>query len=463
MLMSLAELTTEQLAATLPAGTFAAAMDYLLDGRVTARVRRGERIYAHVRGYSDTYRAAFGGGETLTGACECGRAQPCRHAAAVALAWAAERDSFLDLDRLLAGLTGPQVEAALAYVVDRCLGPEGVDSALALLELSSDDGDRDPLNLEPFLGAVRHLALSPVPARPAMVAELRARAGRLATRQGRTAGVRALAALLAEVARAASEPMPAADGVLTAELRAAAADLAALLKPGGLDEAALRPALLDLGVAVMAAPPGLVPDLLHAGALLGAAAAEYLIQRMRAAVALACAEAAADGPTAVCAKGKGDEGAFSATLARERASGLASALVDFLLAQGRDDDAVAFARAEALGPVGPQPLVAALAGAGRWDEAIAQARAALVAADGAAVRAWRRTLADLYRLAGRPAEALPYLAANYNERPDAELYRELRELACACGVWPELRAQAVSRLRAAPSRHGSPAGRHEEP
>lgn len=460
MLMSLAELTTEQLAATLPAGTFAAAMDYLLDGRVTARVRRGERIYAHVRGYSDTYRAAFGGGETLTGACECGRAQPCRHAAAVALAWAAERDSFLDLDRLLAGLTGPQVEAALAYVVDRCLGPEGVDSALALLELSSDDGDRDPLNLEAFLSAVRHLALSPVPARAAMVAELRARAGRLATRQGRTAGVRALAALLAEVARAASEPMPAADGVLTAELRAAAADLAALLKPVGLDEAALRPALLDLGVAVMAAPPGLVPDLLHAGALLGAAAAEYLIQRMRAAVALACAEAAADGRVA---DGQSADGRTPALLARERASGLASALVDLLLAQGRDDDAVAFARAEALGPVGPQPLVAALAGAGRWDEAIAQARAALVAADGAVVRAWRRTLADLYRLAGRPAEALPYLAANYNERPDAELYRELRELACACGVWPELRAQAVSRLRAAPSRHGSPAGRHEEP
>lgn len=461
--MALSELTTERLAALLPTGTFAAAMDYLIDGRVAARVRRGDRIYAHVRGYSDTYRAAFGAGEPLTGACECGRAQPCRHAAAVALAWAAERDSFLDLDRLLAQLAGPQAEAALSYVVDRCLGPAGVDSSLALLELSSADGDRDPLNLEAFFGAVRRLALSTAPARAAVVRELRVRAGRLATRQGRTAGVRALAALLAEATRAGGDLVFAADRALIDELRAAAADLAALLKPGGLAGAALRPAWLDLGAAVTAAPPGLLPDLLHAGALLGATAAEYFIQRTRAALALACAEAAAAGPAAACAKGESDDGALSAALASERARGLAAALVEFLLAQGRDDDAVAFARAEARGPVGPQPLIAALVGAGRWDEAIGQAQAALAAADSAAVRTWRRTLADLYRLAGRPAEALPYLAANYEERPDAELYRELRELAGACGVWPELRAEAISRLRAAAPRQSSPAGRRAEP
>lgn len=430
--MALADLTTEQLVAALPSTTFATAMDYLIDGRVTARVRRGEWLYAHVRGHSDTYRAAFGGGETLTGACECGRTQPCRHAAAVALAWAAERDSFLDLDRLLAQLTGPQVEAALAYVVDRCLGPAGVDSALALLELSSDAGDRDPLSLEAYLGAVRRLALCPAPARAAAVSELRARAGRLATRQGRTAGARALAALLAETARAAGDAMPTADRALADELRAAAADLAALLKPGGLDGAALRPALVDLGAAVMAAPPGVLSDLLHAGALLGPAAAEYLVQRTRAALALACAEAAADGQT-------------PAALAGERARGRASVLVEFLLAEGRDDDAVAFARAEARGPVGPRPLIEALTGAGRWDEAIAEARAALLAADGDAVRAWRRTLADLYRLAGRLEEALPYLAANYEEAPDAELYRELRAVAEETGAWPELRAELERR------------------
>lgn len=461
--MPLAELTAERIASLLPAGAFAAAMDYLLDGRVTARVRRGERIYAHVRGYSDAYRVAFDG-EALSGACECGRAQPCRHAAAVALAWAAERDSFLDLDRLLAQLTGSDAEAALAYVVDRCLGPEGVDSALALLELSSADGDRDPLNLDAFLAAVRRLALCPAPARAEAVGELRVRAGRLAARQGRTAGVRALAALLAEATRAGDLAL-AADLALTGELRAAAADLAALLKPGGLSATALRPAWLDLGAAVMAAPPGLASDLLHAGTLLGAAAADYLIQRTRAALALACAEAAADEHRAGerGTGGKTGDGQTPAALASERARGLAAALVDFLLAQGRDDDAVAFARAEARGPVGPQPLIAALAGAGRWDEAIAQAQAALAAADSAAVRTWRRTLADLYRLAGRPTEALPYLAANYDERPDEELYRELRELACACGVWPELRSEVLGRLRAAAAGRGPSAGRHEGP
>jgi hypothetical protein len=123
--------------------------------------------------------------------------------------------------------------------------------------------------------------------------------------------------------------------------------------------------------------------------------------------------------------------------------------IEDLLHRAHDADALALARFESSGPAGSGPLLAALTATGRYGEAVAIAATALAAARGEDVPRWRRQLADLQLLAGRPRDAVPYLAANFELQPTVEGYRELRDTARRGGVWSSVGSAALACLRAA--------------
>lgn len=420
-----------RLADALPSAVFGAATDYVLAGRLADLVRLGTRLKGRVKGHNGSYSVTADLAGTAQFTCDCGRDQPCRHAASLVVAWNRDPAAFTDLEPLLDSWRGEAAEAALRHVVERCFGPVACDSTAALLELRARATDADPLRLETLLEAVTALAVVDRERVPARVAEIRARAADLAQRQGRTAAVRALAELTAAGARLLARPGWVAWQALRDELNAVVRDLDALLARGGLAADALSGSLSALAEALPLMPASLLLPVLNAGGRISGRAPEYLTYRLRAAIEAAKAGLALpDGVTT-----------------RERVRELVVSLVEFQLACGRDDEALALARAEARGPAGALPLVEALAGSGRTAEAIAAARDALAGAGAVEVAGVRRRLADLLRQSGRPDMALAYLAANYGEHPDAAGFAELRELATGCGQWSELRSGALTRLR----------------
>lgn len=103
-------LTAPHLVGLIPASAAEAGLDYLIEDRVEQGVVWRDALFARVRGYTGEYevrvRARGDAGAPATGVettCTCdARRAVCRHAAALLHAWVGRRDSFVDLERLLA-------------------------------------------------------------------------------------------------------------------------------------------------------------------------------------------------------------------------------------------------------------------------------------------------------------------------------------------------------------------------
>ncbi|HEY8394482.1 MAG TPA: hypothetical protein VIK92_06780 [Thermaerobacter sp.] len=108
------------------------------------------------------------------------------------------------------------------------------------------------------------------------------------------------------------------------------------------------------------------------------------------------------------------------------------------------------ATAGMLGPAALRDAAAALLEAGRPGPALALARRALAAesSPGGVVTA-RHLIARALLALGRPGEAIPYLAANLAQQPDAAALRLLEGAATAAGRWPEIES-ALQEWLAAP-------------
>lgn len=123
----------------LPDRILAAAMDYVLDDRVVDGVVLGEHVAARIIGARDDYRAQALPGDAAKASCSCGRRQPCRHAAAVALEYVRRPQVFVRL----AQEDAPLAETVFRLVAGRAepLAPLRAGETAAALQVPAFDWD----------------------------------------------------------------------------------------------------------------------------------------------------------------------------------------------------------------------------------------------------------------------------------------------------------------------------------
>ncbi|MDI3298660.1 MAG: SWIM zinc finger domain-containing protein [Bacillota bacterium] len=401
-----------------------AAWDYWMLGRVQARVRWRDRLAGRVDGYRDRYRVrARPSAEGVESACSCGRRQPCRHAAALLLAWSREPESFADLEALAA----PWEEAPAEELAD--LFWRFLQAPDEPLEAFVEAGRSRAWERQPPEGRLRHLEgfLGERPEEaPARFDEL---AASLAPRAGEGEEVRLRRLELEGELLGRFLDLP---GELRARLGLERWGRLAERWLGEL-EAGATPApssafpLLARALAEPDLPPGLYARLLRAAVRLDPRG--VVEELLRAASARAEAERRL--------------GRAGAEEERERS---ALALADLLALRGRGEEAArVLEEAAGLPAVGERRIEGCLA-RGDLRGAVDAARGSLAAADGAAVRYWRARLADLLEASGEAGEALALRVSNFAEGADLASYRRLREAALRLGRWPEVAGAARAAL-----------------
>lgn len=449
-------LSEGDLAALLPAPLLTAAEDYLVAGRLRQPLAAGPRLATRLEGFRADYdvTASFAGEQPIL-TCTCGKRQPCRHSAALVLAWVRRRPWFIDLDELLRPLA-----AAPGQDLVRLLG-----------RLAAEPDDR----LTPLLEAAGRFARDPEQAPtaapgawlgPTEVAETvsrladgwdtAARRLRTGTTDEATAAWQALLRMVEDLAgllrRAQDE-----DGLLPRFLGACLAQVGAWAADPALGDEGRQQAFDRLARLLVAGPAEAFQPAAAALAALGAADAHRPVANVARGDADAARDAAgaglADRGTAVLlAEAWGlearrqrnvDPAAVPALALREGA--VLEALSGLLEATGRDADL----------PVLLAPFrhiwqaalrrVEVLRRLGRLEEALLAAREGLAEAEGQSALDLHQVSGELLVALNRPAEAVPHLRARYLGRPEAPALEDLRRAAEAAGVWEEVKVRLATR------------------
>lgn len=414
--------------------------DYLLLGRVGDLVRHGSLIAGRVEG-SDVYVVTADlSGERPATACTCPlRSQPCKHAAALLLSWAQAPSSFTDLAALAAALRAR---------------PGALEDALARAFAGAEAPSLDPfLQAAVGAGAPAGLTWDAVPI-DAILDEPPDLPGDAADElwsrcAERVAGAAAeapasTAARLETVWRWASLALWArrAPGIGSTRTREAVLRtlkaLGAAAESGARDGTSARrlrvfDRVAQLASALERREYGDMLRLLRAAwrILPGEAAERWSAVAGRAAAEARWAEL----------NGQPERRAARAAAARAWAAGWIEA--------GQPERAAAVWEVHADLDEASEGRVRAWVAAGDWARARDAARAGLERAAPSMVPWFRRQLALALMRLGRPAEAAPYFAANFEETPTVRAYRDLRAALQAAGGWTEAARAAAERLAAA--------------
>ncbi|MBE3590484.1 MAG: SWIM zinc finger family protein [Firmicutes bacterium] len=441
-------LSPVDVALLVPPRTLERGRDYVLLGRVRGLVRRGARIAGEVEGGEVYHVSADLSTERPRTTCTCPlRSQPCKHAAALLLVWAEDPGRFADLDALAAALRA-RPEALASALEEAFAGPaapglepflRAARAAGAAGGFSWDDAPLDAILEAPpelpeeearslWLRCAVRLRAEAERTRPRGPAEHLEAAWRWASL---ALWARRLPGLPSGPAREAVQQAlaaleghgPGTAGGGRARARRAfdrAAELAAALE---------RPAFGD-ALRLLRAAWRLLPE---------EAAARWEAAAIRAAAAARRAEL----------EGDADARARRAAAARAWAAGWSEA--------GRPERAAAVWELCADLEEADEGRVRAWMAAGDWARAADAARAGLERAAPPLVPWFRRQLALALMQLGRPEEAAPYLAANFEEAPTVRAYRDLRTALQATGAWAEAARAAAERLAAAhwPEPHDS--------
>ncbi|MBX6350253.1 MAG: SWIM zinc finger family protein [Clostridia bacterium] len=435
--------TTVDLALAFPPRALEAGRDYVALGRVRERARWGEAIAATVEG-REPYRVTGRLSAPAEHACTCpARARPCKHGAALFLAFADDPESFLDLGLAALWYAGRPDELAAA-LADAFLGAEEPGlSSFARVPVRGESGWR----ALPLAELARLCAERDFPARArlspeeekSLYREALARAAREA-RDGPPdegapwlAAVEGAARLAAWGARLGTE-----------ELAAPLALLHRLLvsPPPGADRAdiSLRRSAFDaLATLATRLPPR------HEGSLFRILRAAFRILPAPEAAARWAARAAGEAEAARLDECEA-EGAEAQAAARERRTEAVRALALGWHEAGRPELAAAAWDLHGDLAEADEGRVRAWVGAGDWARARAAAELGLARAPARMVPWFRRQLGRALLELGEPEAAVPLFAANFAESETVRAYRDLRLAARRTGAWEGMRAEAARRL-----------------
>lgn len=414
-------LTESDLSRILPAPLLTAAEDYLVAERLRRPAAAGSRLAARLEGFRSDYDvSARLDEEGLTTTCTCGRHQPCRHAAALVLAWMRRRSWFTDLDALLRPLATRPGDELVALLGRIAVEPDDRLTPLEEAALSSGEAGLPVppgrwLSRDDTATAVAWLAQG----WDAVLAALAA--GRPDQALGELAG--RLETALRLTRRSQDE-----EGLLGRFLAASLGQAEALGRDARLGPAGRRRGL-DLCVLVLAEGPA---DLAGAAgtALSALAGADPdLVGRARTRLLERVwhwGAALLDRPD-------------PAVLWRQ--GNLIDALCDLLEGVGRGDEALATLALFPRQFRATARRTAALRGAGRRVEALQALREGLEAAQGQSALDLHQWAGELLLELGRPQEAVPHFLALYLGRRGREAALELHAAAQAAGVWREVAGQ----------------------
>ena len=417
---SLRHLAESDMPSLFPSGLLAAADDYVVAERLRRLMAAGDRLAGGLEGfradYEVTARLALDGAEYT---CTCGARQPCRHAAALVLAWTRRRSWFTDLDDLLRPLAASQGEDLIGLLGRLAVEP---DDRLAPL--------RDAVAAMPAPG----WEAEGVPVPPGRWVEEAEVAGLVAALAARWDAVladlqrgrprEALVSLLGLLDQTASLAARTRDreGLLSRFLTASLKQAASLAGDPRLDGTDRHQAL-----------DRLLRFLIEAPIEVALSAAEALVQ----AVAAAAAAAAVGGNGGNSSLVPWVKARLLANLWRMEAEQvlsirdpaadlrqnlMAEALAQVLLASGQDEEAVAtLAQFPHLWRATSR-RIAELRRLGRPEEALRAAREGLATVQGQAALDLHQWAGELLLELGRAGEAVSHLLANYlGRRGDAQL------------------------------------------
>lgn len=440
-------ITEVDVALLVPAATLERGRDYLGLGRVRDRARSGTWIGARVDG-GDTYRVRASLASAPATDCTCPvRRQPCKHAAALLLAWAQQPDTFTDLDALAAGLKASPDALAAAFRESFLAGREpDLDAFLHALAATMPPTWRT-LPLDVLLEAV---TASPAGEEPggeaALWRDAFERVGREASASPDSVAATAdrvwrRAALALWATRLGGEPVQIAVSALIAALEEVPAAFmdgeAAGRRRRAFDCAArvacrLERSRYGAALRILRGTWRLLPAGENAARWTAIAAGEAEAARARE-IGLGDAASAA---------GRHDE----VPGARSRRESAVRALAAGWTEAGHPERAHAAWELHGDLDEADEGRVRAWMAAGAWERARDAARASLERAPARMVPWFRRQLALAHARLGEPAAALPFFAANFAEVPSLRAYRDLRDSARLTGGWEDARAEAAERL-----------------
>lgn len=420
-----------------------AAEDYLVAERLRQPIAAGSRLTARLEGFRGDYEVTA----DLTGGadffCSCGQRQPCRHVAALVLAWLRRRSWFTDVDVLVRPLAAAPVDNLLALLSRLAADPE--DRLTPLLEAVQGVVTGQGAGTQPWAEPGRWL--EPDAAAAAVVAL----AGRWDEAAGRLKGAAPRKAAGGDTQTAWQELIGVAEQ--GADLLGHTRDEAGLLtRFVGACLAQFAP--LAVTAAVPLAARGLAVRAL--ASIVGSGAVELAKPAAAALAALAAPDTELVGLAEALLLGQvwlqdaewrgAGQPIPAAALLREGL--LLEAAADLLVAVGRE--AAAVAALEPFPHIWQATLrrVAILRELGRPDEALQAARAGLEHAQGQAALDLHRVSGETLLALGRPAEAVSHLLALCLGRREAADLPALLNAATAAGSRPavekQLRAAGIS-------------------
>lgn len=438
-----------ELALAFPPRALEAGRDYVSLGCVRERARWGDAIAATVVG-REPYRVTGRLSAPPEHRCTCpARGRPCKHGAALFLAYCDDPASFPDLGAVAAWYAGRPLELGEALAA-AFLGEAEPDLASFVRASGGRAGDWSQL---PLGELSRAAASDDFPVR-----------ARLSPEEERSLFREALAR--AKGADPGDVPARPRDGARWLADLAVAARLSLWARRLGAGELAgalayLRPLLADRPPGALEADLALRRDAFDAlarlAARLPAPHEASLLRVLRSAFRLLpeseagyrwASRSAEEAEAARLAELQADslDAAREARLRRAQAVG---AMAAGWREAGRPDLAAATWELHGDLEEADEGRVRAWAALGDWARVRDAARLGLSRSPARMVPWFRRELALALLELGESAAALPLFAANFAEAPTLRAYRDLREAARRAGTWEEVRAEAAERLATA--------------
>jgi len=419
--LTLRLLTESDLTGLFPAPLLSACEDYLVAERLRRPTAAGPRLAARLEGFRSDYDVTVRlDEEGLATTCTCGRRQPCRHAAALALAWMRRRSWFTDLDVLLRPLATRAGEELVALLGRIAVEP---NDRLSPLEEAAAPGPEAGLPVPPgrWLGPDETAAAVAWLAQgwDAVLAALsEGQPDEALDRLGER-----LESALRLAGRSRDE-----EGLLGRFLTASLGQLEALGRDSRLGPERRRHGL-DLAVLVLAEGPADMSAAASAALAVLAGGDEALVNRARARLLarLWTSEAAGlDRPDPA------DDWRQGVVL---------EALCDLLEGSGREGEALAILGQFPRLYRATSRRVALLRRLGRLEEALQALRGGLEVAQGRTAFDLHGWSGEVLLALGRPQEAVPHLLAEYLGRGGREAASRLRAAAVAAGLWGQVAEQ----------------------